>query len=103
MIAQHPNNPQNSDNNRAQLGAVAIDRITAAPGAVAYDSTRLPISLGYTTVQEFFLGDYIYTQGTFYSSNGGSRIAMPTFSDLTNFGCSPQSRMFFISISGWLN
>jgi hypothetical protein len=31
-----------------------------------------------------------------FGSNGGSRIAMPTFSDLVNFGCSPTSRMFFI-------
>jgi hypothetical protein len=101
MTAQNPNNPGNNDNNRAQMGAVAIDRITGAPGAIAYMSLRLPLNLSYVFVTDFFLGDYIYTQGTFYSGKGGSRIAMPTYTDLVSFGCSPASRDFDVSISGW--
>jgi hypothetical protein len=102
IIAQDPHNPNNNDSNRAQMGAIAIDRISGDPGSIAYMSIRLPIDLGYTVVEQFFLGDYVYTQASFYSSSGGSRIAMPTYTDLIDYGCLNPSRGFDVSISGWL-
>jgi hypothetical protein len=84
------------------MGAIAIDRLSGDPGSIAYMSLRLPLNLSYNTVQEFFLGDYVYTQAAFYSSTGGSRIAMPTYTDLLDYGCSPPLRGFDVSISGWL-
>jgi len=100
IIAQDPHNPNNNDSNRAQMGAIAIDRVSGDPGSIAYMSLRLPLNLGYNTVGEFFLGDYVYTQASFYSSTGGSRIAMPTYSDLLAYGC--PLNQFCVSLSGWL-
>jgi hypothetical protein len=110
MIGQDPYNYMNSDNNRAQMGAIAIDRITGNPGSIAFVSVRLPQNLSYTSDLDFFLGDYVYTQAAFYpdpnnpgSVNGlGSRIAMPTYTDLVNYSCTPNPLNFFlITLAGW--
>lgn len=109
VTGQHPYNPGNGDNHRAQMGAIAIDRVTGDPGSIAFVSLRLPQNLTYTSADQFFLGDYVYTQGAFYPDpnnpgnvNGlGSRIAMPTYTDLVNYSCSPASNYFLINLAGW--
>ena len=103
-IASDPNNYQNMDNQRAQPGVIAINRRTGDPGAVAYISVRLP---GVVPNPGLFLGDYVYTQASFYPDpfnpgnvNGvGSRVASPTYTDTLWPPCS--SRDFRIEVSGW--
>jgi hypothetical protein len=75
------------------MGTIAINRLTGDPGSIAYMSLRLPANTGASVV---FLGDYVYTEAAFYS-NGGSRTAAPTYTDLLEFGFSA----FGIKVSGW--
>jgi hypothetical protein len=92
-----------TDPQRAQKGVTALNRTTGDPGAIAYMSVRLPAAI---PNPNFFLGDYIYTQGAFYPDpnnpgnvNGlGSRVASPTYSDTVYLCSSPN---FFIEVSGW--
>jgi hypothetical protein len=93
IIAAAPNNPGGTDNQRAQMGTIAINRLTGDPGSIAYMSLRLPQNTGGQIV---FLGDYVYTEAAFYS-NGGSRTAAPTYTDLLEFGLNA----FWIKVSGW--
>jgi hypothetical protein len=94
-----------TDTQRAQIGMIAIDGITGDPGSIAYMSVRLPINT-YSSWTDFFLGDYIYTQATWYSDpnnpgnvNGlGSRMAGPTWVDIPECGSSTD---FWIELSGW--
>jgi hypothetical protein len=89
----------NIDFQTAQYGTIAIDRVTGDAGAVAYISTRIPQNTTIPNPDMFFLGDYVYSQGTFYPTSGGSRVAMPTFDDL--FDPSGGGNRFWIGISGW--
>ena len=92
------------DNQRAQPGVIAINRRTGDPGAVAYISVRLP---GVVPNPNLFLGDYVYTQASFYPDtinpgnvNGvGSRVASPTYTDTLWPLCSNPD--FRIEVSGW--
>lgn len=94
-----------TDLERAQLGAIAIDRITGNPGAIAYMSARLPVG-SYPSFDFFFMGDYVYTQGAWYSDpnnpgsvNGlGSRLAIPTWEDIPYCG---SDKSYQIQLSGW--
>lgn len=90
----------NVDYQTAQMGAFAVDRISGAAGAVAYKSLRLPQSFTPgADINKF--GDYVYTEATFYPASGGSRIAMPSLTDL-KVNCSGVLRNdFWIGISGW--
>ncbi|HJZ69073.1 MAG TPA: hypothetical protein VKF81_13190 [Blastocatellia bacterium] len=100
VVSHPPNN--NNDDQRAQTAAIAIDRITAATGPIAYGGVRMPYNLSdaYDDVlgTGLFLGDYVYTQATFYSFNGRSRIASPTFMDFS-FWCGRWE--YDIGVSGW--
>lgn len=75
------------------MGTIAINRLTGDPGSIAYMSLRLP---QITSSPVVFLGDYVYTEAAFYS-NGGSRTAAPTYTDLVEFGLNA----FWIKVSGW--
>ena len=88
------------DYQTAQMGAFAVDRITGAAGSVAYMSLRLPQA--FTPVIDINkFGDYVYTEATYYPTSGGSRIGMPTYTDL-QVNCSGTLRNdFWIGISGW--
>ena len=88
------------DYQTAQMGAFAVDRITGAAGSVAYKSLRLPQSFNPgTDINKF--GDYVYTEATFYPASGGSRIGMPSLTDL-QVNCNGILRNdFLIGISGW--
>lgn len=92
----------NTDTQRAQMAAVAIHRTSAVPGPIAYRSMRLPTNLANAynsqTGQGLFLGDYVYTQGTFYTFNGRSRVISPTFMDFW-FDCGRWE--YDIGVSGW--
>jgi len=93
-----------TDIQRAQHGVIAINRRTGDPGAIAYSGIRLPANVPNAGL---FLGDYIYTQASFYPDpnnpgnvNGlGSRVPYETFTD-TLYDCS--SLWFRIEISGWI-
>ena len=92
----------NTDTQRAQMAAVAIHRTSAVPGPIAYRSVRLPVDFANTynstTGQGLFLGDYVYTQGTFYIFNSRSRVVYPTFMDIW-YDCGNWE--YDIGVSGW--
>jgi|GEM_PF-1624542 len=92
----------NTDTQRAPMAAIAIHRTSAVPGPIAYRSERLPINLvdAYDSINGtgLFLGDYVYTQATFYTFNGRSRVVYPTFMDVS-FYCGFWE--YDIGVSGW--
>lgn len=91
-----------TDTQRARMAAIAVHRTSAVPGPIAYRSARLPINLAdaYDSINStgLFLGDYVYTQATFYTSNGRSRVVYPTFMDLS-FYCGFWE--YDIGVCGW--
>jgi hypothetical protein len=92
----------NTDTQRAQMAAIAVHRTSAVPGPIAYISARIPLDLANafncSTLTGIFLGDYVYTQATFYTFNGKSRIVYPTFFD-NWFFCGRWE--YDIHVSGW--